>query len=56
MRKNRIGLRTQINKRAQMEKERQLGPRGPRETKEERARRLYDAETERLLKGKPHDG
>lgn len=44
MRKNRIGLRTQINQRGK--------PSGPRETRDERARRLYDADTERMLKEK----
>lgn len=53
MRKNKIGMLTQINKRALLKGQRLLTPRGPRETKDERARRLYDAETERMLKGKP---
>lgn len=52
MRKNRIGLRTQINQRDKRIKERLLKPSGPRETKDERSRRLYDAETERMLKEK----
>lgn len=54
MRKNRIGLRTQINQRAGAEGERAAAnPARPRETRDERTRRLYDAETERMLKEKP---